>query len=186
MGNAKLLPEKALNYEAGAHLQLNQWELSSNLYFRDVKDAIVAETDSRGVIHFNNLAQTQHLGFEQDIQWQPISPLILNANLTVQSNKIVKHRITPFYQGNRVAGLSPVHTFLSAKWQQRFWDISLTHNTLMGGYYTNSNILKKDSENRWDAAFGLFGNNWRDRKSTRLNSSHVRISYAVFCLKKKK
>src|SRR5690554_7129222 len=31
---------------------------------------------------------------------------------------------------------------------------------------------------------------WRvvraDRKSTRLNSSHVRISYAVFCLKKKK
>src|SRR5690349_23854431 len=38
------------------------------------------------------------------------------------------------------------------------------------------------------------GENWRwmlgiaaiDRKSTRLNSSHVEISYAVFCLKKKK
>src|SRR5215475_7477935 len=27
---------------------------------------------------------------------------------------------------------------------------------------------------------------WPDRKSTRLNSSHVKISYAVFCLKKKK
>src|SRR6266496_6022833 len=27
---------------------------------------------------------------------------------------------------------------------------------------------------------------WPDRKSTRLNSSHVEISYAVFCLKKKK
>src|SRR5437763_12970233 len=27
---------------------------------------------------------------------------------------------------------------------------------------------------------------WRDRKSTRLNSSHRCISYAVFCLKKKK
>src|SRR5690349_24294463 len=27
---------------------------------------------------------------------------------------------------------------------------------------------------------------WEDRKSTRLNSSHVEISYAVFCLKKKK
>src|SRR5438067_12755804 len=26
---------------------------------------------------------------------------------------------------------------------------------------------------------------WQDRKSTRLNSSHVSISYAVFCLKKK-
>src|SRR5690554_7018052 len=30
------------------------------------------------------------------------------------------------------------------------------------------------------------GRDDRDRKSTRLNSSHVRISYAVFCLKKKK
>src|SRR5699024_12271589 len=27
---------------------------------------------------------------------------------------------------------------------------------------------------------------WTDRKSTRLNSSHVSISYAVFCLKKKR
>src|SRR5690606_21228303 len=42
----------------------------------------------------------------------------------------------------------------------------------------------------------LFGDIWtrpglsmrdrRDRKSTRLNSSHVKISYAVFCLKKKR
>src|SRR5690625_6354638 len=30
------------------------------------------------------------------------------------------------------------------------------------------------------------GKQQRDRKSTRLNSSHVAISYAVFCLKKKK
>src|SRR3989442_5621695 len=33
---------------------------------------------------------------------------------------------------------------------------------------------------------GLLGLAEPDRKSTRLNSSHVRISYAVFCLKKKK
>src|SRR3989442_11227903 len=32
---------------------------------------------------------------------------------------------------------------------------------------------------------GLFATFGLDRKSTRLNSSHVRISYAVFCLKKK-
>src|SRR3712207_7529480 len=31
-----------------------------------------------------------------------------------------------------------------------------------------------------------FGKRLRDRKSTRLNSSHANISYAVFCLKKKK
>src|SRR2546427_1219804 len=32
----------------------------------------------------------------------------------------------------------------------------------------------------------LLHNAIRDRKSTRLNSSHSQISYAVFCLKKKK
>src|SRR2546429_7288672 len=35
---------------------------------------------------------------------------------------------------------------------------------------------------RWEAASSAA----RDRKSTRLNSSHGYISYAVFCLKKKK
>src|ERR1035441_10799512 len=33
---------------------------------------------------------------------------------------------------------------------------------------------------------GLEDQHLRDRKSTRLNSSHLGISYAVFCLKKKK
>src|SRR5699024_12071156 len=34
--------------------------------------------------------------------------------------------------------------------------------------------------------FSLLLYYFQDRKSTRLNSSHVSISYAVFCLKKKK
>src|SRR2546422_4047491 len=43
---------------------------------------------------------------------------------------------------------------------------------------------------RWDirVVMDWFGHRWmtgRDRKSTRLNSSHGYISYAVFCLKKK-
>src|SRR5438874_10563181 len=45
----------------------------------------------------------------------------------------------------------------------------------------------------WDAVAAETGGRVRvrihipqDRKSTRLNSSHVEISYAVFCLKKKK
>src|SRR5438132_9255723 len=40
---------------------------------------------------------------------------------------------------------------------------------------------------RWTrAARDLTSRRDRDRKSTRLNSSHTVISYAVFCLKKKK
>src|SRR6202045_4133550 len=39
---------------------------------------------------------------------------------------------------------------------------------------------------RVDHSFGHEFAGFQDRKSTRLNSSHVAISYAVFCLKKKK
>src|SRR5699024_12218671 len=43
------------------------------------------------------------------------------------------------------------------------------------------NAIKSFSIRVWNAI-----KNGIDRKSTRLNSSHVSISYAVFCLKKKK
>src|SRR6266496_6081453 len=46
------------------------------------------------------------------------------------------------------------------------------------------------SPGRWPHAGRRFASGTRrrpgDRKSTRLNSSHVEISYAVFCMKKKK
>src|SRR3989454_2556327 len=39
---------------------------------------------------------------------------------------------------------------------------------------------------KWDVDGHRYVDYWIDRKSTRLNSSHLVISYAVFCLKKKK
>src|SRR3712207_7873491 len=53
---------------------------------------------------------------------------------------------------------------LGVLWQQAA--TAPFRRTLQGGFF------KRDLE--------------RDRKSTRLNSSHANISYAVFCLKKKK
>src|SRR5690554_7377023 len=46
------------------------------------------------------------------------------------------------------------------------------------------NLFLKQGMQRWVMPVEL-SREWLDRKSTRLNSSHVRISYAVFCLKKK-
>src|SRR5207244_13315297 len=43
-----------------------------------------------------------------------------------------------------------------------------------------------ESEGDLDGGHHHFKKRWGDRKSTRLNSSHQIISYAVFCLKKKK
>src|SRR2546426_6007512 len=42
------------------------------------------------------------------------------------------------------------------------------------------------ARSRFGQVHGAVGERERDRKSTRLNSSHLVISYAVFCLKKKK
>src|SRR5690554_5541302 len=51
-------------------------------------------------------------------------------------------------------------------------------------------ILYRNKESWWKSFYESYGGlgmkYLSDRKSTRLNSSHVRISYAVFCLKKKK
>src|SRR5437660_2682385 len=51
---------------------------------------------------------------------------------------------------------------------------------------TASSVLACLGATRFDRAAARKNGGRRDRKSTRLNSSHVAISYAVFCLKKKK
>src|SRR2546430_7006929 len=60
----------------------------------------------------------------------------------------------------------------------------VTNSTYSSGGKTSRMYLNTGS---WVEAGGRSGTSGhRDRKSTRLNSSHSQISYAVFCLKKKK
>src|SRR2546421_5979562 len=60
------------------------------------------------------------------------------------------------------------------------------HDALPISFLSASSIAscRTACTNRWMERVFPFGS--RDRKSTRLNSSHDQISYAVFCLKKKK
>src|SRR3712207_7988566 len=51
-------------------------------------------------------------------------------------------------------------------------------------YYEETGIYKHDSDDPRETTIVRLKD--IDRKSTRLNSSHANISYAVFCLKKKK
>src|SRR5690348_17555613 len=63
-----------------------------------------------------------------------------------------------------------------------------------GGRYTERMLgsIFGAAEQIWETLADGYGLEWRsmhpdqDRKSTRLNSSHPSISYAVFCLKKKR
>src|SRR5438874_13838792 len=65
--------------------------------------------------------------------------------------------------------LFPYTTLFRSQGSFGLWQITLTRILSLGRTSRNSMILRPT-----------------DRKSTRLNSSHVEISYAVFCLKKKK
>src|SRR3712207_7064379 len=47
-------------------------------------------------------------------------------------------------------------------------------------------LLQRDAHDERPATTDTVPATSKDRKSTRLNSSHANISYAVFCLKKKK
>src|SRR5256885_12265059 len=52
--------------------------------------------------------------------------------------------------------------------------------------FRSARVRIRDFRSIRDLCHGFFRRERRDRKSTRLNSSHLVISYAVFCLKKKK
>src|SRR5690554_896832 len=71
--------------------------------------------------------------------------------------------------------------------------LSILFSMLLFGKLENIYIIIMLVSTVWLGTLGfaddyikVFKKDKEDRKSTRLNSSHVRISYAVFCLKKKK
>ena len=72
------------------------------------------------------------------------------------------------------------------------WSADATAHAVGGQVHAVENLgaqnllTMRSGESRLQAVIGKDALPERDRKSTRLNSSHMRISYAVFCLKKKK
>src|SRR5437899_5106138 len=92
-----------------------------------------------------------------------------------------------FLDGREPPPVEAVHSwgsFSSAKWEGDMLRIETSH--LKEDYIRRDGAMATDEANvtTWWIRRGcspLSG----DRKSTRLNSSHLGISYAVFCLKKK-
>src|SRR3712207_8181095 len=82
---------------------------------------------------------------------------------------------TTLFRSGRIAFLGGPLFFLS-ELRKRFTEtLNLSDENII--FPNNSQLY---------VALGAALNAKKDRKSTRLNSSHANISYAVFCLKKKK
>lgn len=160
-GNTDLVPETAIHRELGIRYQGSTFNIHSSIYFRDVKQAISAESDSTGVIRYSNLGKTHHIGIEQTIDWRPIQSLSISANLTLQSNEIVEDKRFSFYEGKQVAGYSQLYTHISTRYEHKECDITISNAIEAAGYYTNSNSLDKDNKNKWDLTLGKDFNNTR-------------------------
>src|SRR5439155_17252130 len=78
---------------------------------------------------------------------------------------------TLFWQGFLNANYHSLQTSINRQF---------SNGLMVKGAYTLSKAINYTDDDGWASLA------WKDRKSTRLNSSHVAISYAVFCLKKKK
>src|SRR5699024_2401014 len=88
---------------------------------------------------------------------------------TIQLKGSLLHDNSSFYQ-NIWIEIKSIH---SEKWKIPF----------TGGYDPHIQLLDL-TQDQVNDLFYQSAQNKKDRKSTRLNSSHVSISYAVFCLKK--
>src|SRR5690606_41272386 len=92
---------------------------------------------------------------------------------------------TPLATNNTCATASPQSYPTCGSQYATYYDTWYTFNSGNSGNI-NITITPEPGVTVGFAIYSGDENNLRDRKSTRLNSSHVKISYAVFCLKKKK
>src|SRR5690554_7301966 len=108
----------------------------------------------------------------------PFSNRVGNGTYTVPHCKI-RPSSTPFQTQNETApDRAPVDPYTNQSRDQRQQWPPQSNGLRRSPKCRNAN------RRRWRRNFGRRAK-WQDRKSTRLNSSHVRSSYAVFCLKKK-
>src|SRR3712207_7365505 len=83
---------------------------------------------------------------------------------------------TTLFRSNSIILYTTNQTFIGKNYFGAEFQSTLTDLLLPNEVYALNEIVKRS----------LQGSPSTDRKSTRLNSSHANISYAVFCLKKKK
>src|SRR5262245_22246198 len=104
------------------------------------------------------------------------------------SSRSGRHRPAPTIPSAPTANPSPTAWLFDI----RSWSSTVARTTVLAGYIEVMTATSESSPSLVAARYETFAATARqpastiDRKSTRLNSSHLGISYAVFCLKKKK
>src|SRR5699024_10079383 len=110
-----------------------------------------------------------------------IGALIPPSILMILYGVIAQTSISRLFLGGITAGLITILGYVVVILVRVKLNPSLAHDTNEKIPFTEKVASLKDTWPVFAIMIGIFGG--LDRKSTRLNSSHVSISYAVFCLK---
>src|SRR5690606_41687247 len=105
------------------------------------------------------------------------------SHITVSTHRLLQHYILFLFviRHPPQSTLFPYTTLFRSRFPRPRRDHRIGRATT-----TKPSMLPEGMAELWTKCMWGAGSRSRDRKSTRLNSSHVKISYAVFCLKKKK
>src|SRR5258708_14845150 len=140
-------------------------------------DAVALTRGSRGLIQTN---QEQAVRFDLDIIDE-----VFEIRLTQNGpERVTAHRdyvnewIYFTYTSDQTINKFPNQTLLY-NYRDNSWAI-------FNESYTHYGNFRKTTGFTWQTVGTVYPSRLSDRKSTRLNSNHQIISYAVFCLKKKK
>src|SRR5207249_5596643 len=109
----------------------------------------------------------------------PLPPLSFDAPAPTAIYTLSLHDALPIYGGKNVELRTPAGNALENEETRRLRAVRRQAMKLLKDPVDRRVLERMLANERRTAVFA-------DRKSTRLNSSHVSISYAVFCLKKKK
>lgn len=148
-GNPSLIAEESTYYEVGFSAIHSNITVDTSIYQRSLLNAIAPSSDSRGIISFENIAETQHSGIEltSSIDWS--KNWRSNINLTLQDNVIIDHANNSFID-NQVGDYSRFHSYLSTGWYGEKLSILGSRSYQTGGYYNSLNSLPRDAKDVWN------------------------------------
>lgn len=148
-GNPTLIAEQSQYKEVGLSLVHSFITFDTSIYQRILSDAIAPSTDSRGIISFENIAETQHSGIELTTSFDWNNQWRSSLNLTLQDNVIIDHANHAFID-NQVGDYSRFHSYISTGWHGGKLSITGSQSYQAGGYYNSLNSLPRDNKNEWN------------------------------------
>src|SRR5690625_7709582 len=129
------------------------------------------------------MANVEGVSLTEWAKCHPHACLAQRLDLAMQLGKAVQalHHRDVLHQR-----IHPDNILVDSHGQLVLTDFSACHMRDLDGHRGSRELVRQTGLTEHSAPeYALNSDIGRDRKSTRLNSSHVAISYAVFCLKKK-